>query len=395
MPPWFVVKRRLDRPLLRRGLLALTAGLGVPAAFLMTVGPSMAEEWGAPGAPLAWGIAFAIIGYAVDRAQPRNPIGRLLQFAGIGSAALELVYGIGTLLSEISVSPLARVASLTPSWMWMIPIAALFHSMAVFPEGTLLSRRWRVAVVGLWIGATLAFLGFFFGPSDVPGVSNPLQLQGLEPVTTALQFGSYLLLQFSVVFVVASVIVRFRRAFGDRRLQMKWVVYASAITGVVILVVEVIFRLFAPSLYQAGTWLVSLVVLFIPISIGIAILRYRLYAIDRLVSRTVSYGLVIGLSAFVYLGAVFLLRAVLPGESDLAVAGSTLAVAAMFNPARRRLQESVDRRFNRGRYDAEQVVASFAARLRNQVELGSLTGGLTGVVSRTVQPASASVWIRQ
>jgi hypothetical protein len=163
----------------------------------------------------------------------------------------------------------------------------------------------------------------------------------------------------------------------------------------VIVVVEVVFRLLVPRLYQSGTWLVSLFILFIPVAIGVAILRYRLYAIDRLVSRTVSYGLVIGLSAMVYVGAVFLLRAVLPGESDLAVAGSTLAVAAMFNPARRRLQDTVDRRFNRGRYDAEQVVASFAARLRNQVELGSLTGGLTGVVTRTVQPASASVWIRQ
>ena len=387
--------RRSDQPIIRLALLAVTAALVLFAAMLLMADSSAPAEWGAPGAPLTWGVAFAGIGYVVDRSRPDNPIGRLLQIAGFGSAALEIFYRIGVMLDESSASDVGRAASLAPSWMWMIPIAALFHSMAIFPEGSLLSRRWRLAVVGLWTGATLAFFGFFFGPSDVPGVSNPLQIQGLEPMTTALQFASYLLLQFSAVFVVVSVIIRFRQAFGDRRLQMKWVVYASAITGLVILVVEVIFRLFVPSLYQAGTWLVSLVVLFIPISIGIAILRYRLYAIDRLVSRTVSYGLVIGLSAIVYAAAVFLLRAILPGDSDLAVAGSTLAVAAMFNPARRRLQESVDRRFNRRRYDAEQVVASFAARLRSQVELGSLTGGLTGVVSRTVQPASASVWIRQ
>ena len=385
--------RRSDQPIIRLALLAITAALVLSAAVLLMADSSAPAEWGAPGAPLTWGIAFAGIGYFVDRSRPDNPIGRLLQVAGFGSAALEIFYRIGVMLDESSASDFARAASLAPSWMWMIPIAALFHSLAIFPDGELLSRRWRIPVVGLWIGAALSFLGFFFGPSDVEGVANPVELRGLESVTTTLQFASYLFLQLSAVLIVISIVIRFRQAVGDRRLQMKWVVYASGINGLVILVVELIFRLFFPHLYSPGTWLVSFVVLFIPVAIGVAILRYRLYAIDRLVSRTVSYGLVIGLSAIVYAAAVFLLRAILPGESDLAVAGSTLAVAAMFNPVRRRLQESVDRRFNRGRYDAEQVVASFAARLRDQVELGSLTGGLTGVVSRTVQPASASLWI--
>ncbi|MGH8958621.1 MAG: hypothetical protein ACRDVK_08085 [Acidimicrobiia bacterium] len=383
-----------ERPIIRSALLALTAGLVLPTTVLFVMGSSAAGEWGAPGAPLAWAFAFAIIGYVVDRSQPENPIGRLLQLAGIGAAALELFFRIGAEIERTSASPLGRAASIAPSWMWMIPIAALFHSLAIFPDGALLSRRWRVSVVGLWVGAVVSFLGFFFGPSEVSGVSNPFELAELNSLTTVLQFASYLFLQFSAVLIVISMVIRFRRAVGDQRLQMKWVVYASALNGLLILVVEVVFRLFVPRLYSPGNWLVSFVILFIPVAIGVAILRYRLYAIDRLVSRTVSYGLVIGLSAMVYVAAVFLLRAILPGESDLAVAGSTLAVAAMFNPARRRLQESVDRRFNRGRYDAEQVVASFAARLRDQVELGSLTGGLTGVVTRTVQPASASVWIR-
>ena len=376
-------------------LVVLTAIFALPAAVLLFASSSAPGAWGAPGAPLAWGAAFAVIGYVVDRSRPDNPIGRLLQVAGMGSAALEVFYRVGAMLGGTPTSPLGAIGSLAPSWMWMIPIAALFGALAIFPDGHLLSRPWRIAVFGLWIGAVLSFLGFFFGPSDVPGVPNPLEVRGLEPLTTVLQFASYLFLQLSALAVVISIIIRFRQATGDSRLQLKWVVYASALAGVVIVVVEVIFRLLVPRFYQSGTWLVSFVVLFIPVAIGVAILRYRLYAIDRLVSRTVSYGLVIGLAAVVYVGAVFLLRAVLPGESDLAVAGSTLAVAAMFNPARRRLQDTVDRRFNRGRYDAEQVVASFAARLRNQVELGSLTGGLTGVVTRTVQPASASVWIRQ
>jgi hypothetical protein len=209
-----------------------------------------------------------------------------------------------------------------------------------------------------------------------------------------MQFLSYLIFQFSSLLVVVELVIRFRHVTGERRLQMKWVVYATAITGATILVVEVILRLFVPAWYQGGSWFVSLVVLSISAAIGIAIMRYRLYAIDRLVSRTVSYGLVIGLSALVYLTGIFLFRAILPLESDLAVAGSTLAVAAIFQPARRRLQDAVDRRFNRARYDAEQVVASFAAHLRSQVELGTVTGGLTGVVAQTVQPASASVWIR-
>jgi hypothetical protein len=380
---------------MRLVLVVLTSVFAVPAALLLFAGHSSPGAWGAPGAPLAWGAGFAIIGYVVDRSRPENPIGRLLQVAGIGSAALEVFYRVGVMLSGRSTTPLGIIGSLAPSWMWMIPIAALFHALAIFPDGHLLSPRWRVAVIGLWTGAVLSFLGFFFGPSDVTGFSNPLEIATLDALTTALQFASYLFLQVSALLVVISIIIRFHKATGESRLQLKWVVYASALNGLVIVIIEVVFRLFVPRLYQPGTWVVSLFILFIPIAIGVAILRYRLYAIDRLVSRTVSYGLVIGLSAMVYSGAVFLLRAVLPGESDLAVAGSTLAVAAMFNPVRRRLQDTVDRRFNRARYDAEQVVASFAARLRNQVELRSLTGGLTGVVTRTVQPASASVWIRQ
>jgi hypothetical protein len=271
--------------------------------------------------------------------------------------------------------------------MWMIPIAALFHSLTIFPEGNLLSGRWRLAIGTLWGAAFFSFLGFFFGPSDVDGVSNPLQVSDLDSVTVALQFVSYLLIQVATLAVVFSLVIRFRLAEGDQRLQLKWVVYGTAITGLTILIVEVIFRLLVPTWYQVGSWFVSLIVLSIPIAIGIAIMRYRLYAIDRLVSRTVSYGLVITFSALVYVAGIFLFRAILPLESDLAVAGSTLAVAAI-------VQDAVDRRFNRGRYDAEQVVASFAARLRSQVDLGTVTGGLTGVVAQTVQPASASVWIR-
>jgi hypothetical protein len=388
------MKRPSGRPIVRVTLLGLAGLFAVPALVLLILGGPETAEWGAPGATLAWGLTFAVIGYVIDRSQPQNPIGRLMQVAGIGASALEMLYRFGTFFGETSVSAAARVATVAPSWMWMIPVAALFHSLAIFPDGKHLSRRWRNPVAGLWTAAALSFLGFFFGPSDVPGVSNPLQVEALDAATMAMQFLSYLIFQFSSLLVVVELVIRFRHVTGERRLQMKWVVYATAITGATILVVEVILRLFVPAWYQGGSWFVSLVVLSISAAIGIAIMRYRLYAIDRLVSRTVSYGLVIGLSALVYLTGIFLFRAILPLESDLAVAGSTLAVAAIFQPARRRLQDAVDRRFNRARYDAEQVVASFAAHLRSQVELGTVTGGLTGVVAQTVQPASASVWIR-
>jgi hypothetical protein len=204
------------------------------------------------------------------------------------------------------------------------------------------------------------------------------------------------------VLGVGALAVRRRRADAVERAQLNWFVAGSVLFVVFIIVPWAV----SPegqtdsfgSVFGVGETLVRVLIVIgmwaLPAAITVAILRYRLYEIDRLVSRTVSYAVVIGMLVAVYAGGVFLLRSLLPVEGDLAVAASTLAVAALFNPLRRGVQQRVDRRFNRPRYDAEREVERFAGRMRTDLDLDDVTGDLLGVVTMTVQPAAATVWIR-
>jgi hypothetical protein len=189
-------------------------------------------------------------------------------------------------------------------------------------------------------------------------------------------------------------VLRFRRADSVERRQLSWFLYATAVSAVFLVLRTVLGvlpeNLFVEVLNAAGFAL-------LPVAVGIAVLRYRLYEIDRIISRTVSWGLLTAGVVALYLGLVALLRPLLEpvtGSSTLAVAGSTLAVAAVFNPARRRLQTAVDRRFDRARYDAARAVDAFAARLRNQVDLDEITTGLRDTVTTTVAPGRVAVWLR-
>jgi hypothetical protein len=198
------------------------------------------------------------------------------------------------------------------------------------------------------------------------------------------------------VAAVLSLVVRFRRSRGVERQQLKWFVYAAAVTLAGVLVIELV-PIPEGSVADDLLAVVGLVVVpSIPVAAGIAILRYRLYEIDRIVNRTLVYGLLSALLVLVYAaGALWLPRLLDLGESELVVAASTLAVAALFQPARRRVQALVDRRFNRARYDAARTVEAFSARLRDQVDLDTLSAELLAVVDHTVQPAAASLWLRR
>jgi hypothetical protein len=192
-----------------------------------------------------------------------------------------------------------------------------------------------------------------------------------------------------------SVVLRYRRADRVERLQLKWLVFSCGLLIAWILIVDVLaveaFGLAPP---RGGDIWFSLILLGVPLSAGIAILRYHLFEIDRIISRTISYGLVVALLAGSYAGGVFALSRIVPATGDLAVAGSTLAVAALFNPVRRRVQAWVDRRFNRSRYDAQLLVDSFADRLRAGSDLPVIVSDLGTMVSRAVEPTSATVWVR-
>jgi hypothetical protein len=198
-----------------------------------------------------------------------------------------------------------------------------------------------------------------------------------------------------LVAAVSSLALRLRRAQGVERLQLKWFCYAAALFPVVV-GIAIVF----PSLGsdRVDGLIVSLPLLALPVAIGIAILRYRLYDIDRLINRTLVYGLLTALLVVVYAGAVLVLGQVSGGVAgnppSWAVAGATLAVAALFQPARRRIQQVVDRRFNRARYDAATTIAAFSVRLRDQVDLDILSAEFLAVVDQTVEPTKASLWLR-
>jgi hypothetical protein len=201
----------------------------------------------------------------------------------------------------------------------------------------------------------------------------------------------------SVVLAVSSLVLRFWRSVGVERQQMKWFAYAGLVLLVALGIQIVVFSIVpeTETAVDVSNSLFSLTITLIPITIGFAVLRYRLYDIDRIISRTLAYGLVSTILIGAYLLAVLALQSVLPlnDDSPVIVAVSTLAVVAAFGPLRTRVQTLVDKRFNRSRYDAEQTIAEFGGRLRTEVELGSLTDDLVGVVERTLQPTHLSLWL--
>jgi hypothetical protein len=259
--------------------------------------------------------------------------------------------------------------------------------LLLFPDGHLPSRRWRP--VAWLLGGTIAVLtltGFF-----LPGVLqdreyvNPLGVEALEPFDEGvLGIALVSILVLCILASAVSVVVRYRGASGVEGLQLKWLMAAGLVSA---LAYGVLF-------FWEG-FSIQLVWASIPIAIGLSMHRHRLYDIDRLISRTVVYAVVVGALALVFTVVVLVLGNVLPGDDALPVAASTLAVAAMFNPLRRRVQGRVDRFFNRSHYDAELVAARFAGGLRDETDADRIVKGWVGVVSETMQPTAVGVWTRE
>jgi hypothetical protein len=231
------------------------------------------------------------------------------------------------------------------------------------------------------------------GPLDprYQAVGGPFDLRGFSGVTLVANRVALAVTVLGVVVAAGSLVVRFRRARGVERLQLRWVALAAALVSLAGVVVLAGLALGATELV---TWAASICVALLPVAIGAAILRYRLYDLDRIISRTLGYGLLTLLLAGGYTGVVLGLGQLLGRRSSLAVAVATLAVAALFQPARRRVQRAVDRRFNRRRYDAARTIQAFSARLRQQIDLEALTTELLGVVEQTMQPTRVSLWLR-
>jgi hypothetical protein len=338
--------------------------------------------------------AFMGVGALIVAHRPGNAIGWV--FSAIAllavTGALAEEYAGYAVRTRPGLLPGGVLAGWYAGWAWYPTVAlALVFTPLLFPDGRPPSPPWRL-VAWLTAATTALFVALTavqptIELDDGHLVDNPIGLaEAPSPEDSILNIALGLL----IVAAVASLVIRFRRSRGDERLQLKWFTYAGAVLPVLLLG-DLLPDTASNVLFAVG-------ISFPPVAAGIAILRYRLYDIDRLINRTLVYGLVTALLSGVYAGLVLLGGQLFGDLSDRppswAVAGATLAVAALFQPARRRVQDLVDRRFNRARYDAARTVEAFSARLRDQVDLDTLAAELLGVVDQTVQPSRASLWLR-
>ena len=342
-------------------------------------------------------LGFATVGLVLALRRPGNPIGWLYGAAGLAWAyTIPLAPWVDQLLREHRPLPLLaqlHVALSEFGWAPAIGLGVTLPAL-LLPNGHLRSRRWRLVVVTSVTGFVLATVGGALspGPIEEAGIDNPLGLAGpAGDVASVLTIVGVLLHWWSLPPAAVCVILRFRSSRGVERQQMRWVAAgaAGAVAGLLLAL---------PSGLGIAPNFVSHIIfpalLCPPVAIGVAVLRYRLYDLDRVISRTLTYGLLTVLLGLGYAGVVLGLGRLLPDSSSLVVAAATLAVAGLFQPIRRRVQALVDRRFNRHRYDAARTVDGFAARLRDQVDLDALHGELLAVVDQTMQPTRASLWLR-
>ncbi len=393
----------------------------VLALVLSLLAPASATQssWGTPGflAELAFTLmafSFPCVGLLIIHRQPANRFGWLL-LLGVGTAI-----GLSTLIDSYAVYGLVVSPGALPgaavaaainegSWVWLIGAIGIFVIL-LFPDGRLPSPRWRWLAGLAGIVMTLITVVIALGPGKltegpVPGMVNPIGVESWEKPLFGLLMVTLPLLPGCIVAAAVALVRRFRRSRGVERLQLKWLATAGGLVATIYLL-AMVGQFVKPGAFSGGadpTWLLVFQNLaiasfaLIPAAIAMAILRYRLYDIDRLINRTLVYGALTAMLVATYLVSVLVLRLALDpltGQSDLAVAASTLAVAGAFGPLRSRVQRVVDRRFFRSRYDAARTAEAFSGRLRQEVDLEAVSTDLGSVVRETMQPTHVSLWLR-
>jgi hypothetical protein len=284
-------------------------------------------------------------------------------------------------------------------WTFLLGIGLCVFVVLLFPTGHLPSRRWRPVAWAAGAGLAGWVLGAAFAPTiftDTPSPPNPVGVpRPAGDILYLVAIGGALLIAVTGLAAIASLAFRYRRAGTAERAQLKWLVYAGALIVAAILIgLGPVVWIMGPgtAANNLQNALTSGAVALVPLAIGVAVLRYRLYDIDRIISRTLAYAIVTGVLIGIYAGLVLLATQVLGIHSAVTVAAATLAAAALFNPVRRRVQHRVDRRFNRARYDADETVAAFAARLKDAVDLDTVRADLASVVQTALEPAHVRVW---
>ena len=351
-------------------------------------------------------VAFSLVGAVVGSRRPENPIGWLFCAIGVLAAIVLLSseYAAYALLAQPDSLPGGLAMVWIRAWVW-VPYVGLFVLLfLVFPDGWPQSRalRWFTSLVLFVIAYGTVLAAFSPGPIDAIGgaVDNPLGMEALRGVGTNSAVGPVETVLYVLgIVAAASLFGRMRRARGVEHQQLKWFAYAT-----VVLVSGVVLD-FTVSEATGVSWLgeIGFVLRMVglaglPIAIGIAVLRYRLYNIDQIINRTLVYGTLTATLLALYFGGIVVLQrlfVLLTGEkSTVAIVASTLLIAALFNPLRRRIQGFIDRRFYRRKYDARKTLEAFSAQLRNETDLEALSDDLVGVVRETMQPAHVSLWLR-
>jgi hypothetical protein len=338
-------------------------------------------------------VGYATVGLILTLRRPANPIGWLYAASAlIWSLIIPLDPWLDQLVRDQR--PLSLLAKLTAVgevtvWAPAIALGVTLPALLV-PDGRLRSRRWRVVAASAVAGPVMFVVAVFLIPGQSSDTAvpfdNPFGQAGLVgTVAKGVAATGLVLHVVALLAALVCVVLRFRASRGVERQQLRWVATGAAIA---------VLGVTVPLGDLRGSWLDPLVILCVPVTVAVAVLRYRLWDLDRLVSRTVTYALVTALLAVPFLLVVPATTKLVEGSGSLAVAAATLAAAALFQPLRRRVQDLVDRRFNRRRYDAARTVEGFAARLRDQVDLDALHGELLAVVDQTMQPTRASLWLR-
>ena len=398
----------LGRP--RRWLAGLAWGLWALTMLGLAVVPwldSLLRQAGRPDlavwvpgsivGPLLAVLGAATVGALLASRRPRHPVGWLLLGFALSLTASGVIFSYVTygLVARPGALPAVHLVARYYPATGAAALALLSLVLLLTPTGSLPSARWR-----WWAVITAATpLALVLVVAVVPGRLDPQLLLASSPFSDR-ALGGVLLVATRVALVVTtlavavaagSLVVRFRRAQGVERQQLRWVALAAALMVLAGPIVLVPVALESPILVD---WASAVWVVVLPVAVGAAILRYRLYDLDRIISRTLAYGLLTLLLGGGYALVVLGLGQLLGRESPLVVAAATLAVAALFQPARRRVQAVVDRRFNRRRHDTTRIVEGFGARLRDQVDLDTLTADLLAVVDQTMQPTQTSLWLR-
>jgi len=344
-------------------------------------------------------VSAATVGAVLASRRPRHPVGWLLLALGLSVVVSGVTDGYASYGLQVRPGSLpgarwvALYSDAAPGVVWPALVGFI---LLLTPTGSLPSPRWRwwaivtAALPVVFLLGLLLSAGLLGGPDE--SVTSPLAVPGLAGLVLVASIAALIFSQLAVLVDVASLAMRFRRARGVERQQLRWVAVAAGLLAVAV-VATVIGALTGHS--AVPEWTSGLFVALLPVATGAAILRYRLYDLDRIISRTLAYGLLTVLLGGGYAAVVLGLGQRLGGrQSSLVVAGATLAVAAVFQPARRRIQALVDRRFNRRRYDAVETIQAFSERLHQQVDLTTLTAELLAVADRTVEPTMVSLWLR-